>query len=318
MYRFFDAIDDSTIDDYDEDNTTLAEYNGRVAQASMYFRSKMHSPDIIFLQEIENEVSVQAIADKMNNDDPSHTYSAHLEEGNDVGGIDIGILTKETVTSMTITQLGAEEVLQWGNTGKKLHDRPPMLIQATINKGPFSQVVNVLGVHMRSRSGITGSQRTRIRHKRLEQSLSVANMIQNLQSATIPLIVTGDFNAFEFSDGYANVVGEMKGMVNPVKNQLSSNGTSVINPTLTNMVDSLPMDEKYSFVFRGTIQTLDHMLINDAALVLASETAFVRGNVDAPQKYVGDYSQTLGMSDHDGLVLYLDLFEDLIFKHGFA
>ena len=317
MYRFFDAVNDQNIDDYDEDNTTLAEFNGRVAQASMYFRTKMHSPDIIFLQEIENEFSVQAIANKMNSDDPSHIYSARLDDGNDVGGIDIGILIKETVTNITFTQLGATEVLQWGNTGKPLHDRPPMLIQATINKGPFSQVVNVLGVHMRSRSGITGSQRTRIRHKRLEQSLSVANMIQNLQSATIPLIVTGDFNAFEFSDGYANVVGEMKGMVNPVKNQLSSNGASVVNPTLTNMVDSLPMDEKYSFVFRGTIQTLDHMLINDAALVLASETAFVRGNVDAPQKYVGDYSQTLGMSDHDGLVLYLDLFEDLIFKHGF-
>ncbi len=319
MYRFFDGTDDPLIDDFDEDNTTPAEFNARVAQASEYFRTKMHSPDIIFLQEIENIESVQAIANKMNTDDPSHTYSAYLEIGNDVGGIDIGILTKETVSNPpNITQLGATEVLQFGNTGRLLHDRPPLLINAIITKAGVSQEVNVLGVHMRSRSGITGSQRTRIRHKHLEQALSVANMVQNIQtlSPSVPLIVTGDFNDFEFSDGYADVVGEIKGVVDPVKNLLSSNGASVVTPTLINAIETLHVDDKYSFVFRGTIQALDHMLINDAALVLMSDVSYVRGNVDAPLKYRGDYSQVLAMSDHDGLVLYLAI-SDEVFTNGF-
>ena len=34
-------------------------------------------------------------------------------------------------------------------------------------------------------------------------------------------------------------------------------------------------------------------------------------------KYQNNYSQTLAMSDHDGLILYMDLFEDLIFTNGF-
>ncbi len=323
MYRFFDGTDDPLINDFDEDNTTVAEFNARTAQASLYFRTKMHSPDIIFLQEIENIEAVQAIADKINIDDPSHTYSAFLEVGNDIGGIDIGILTKETVSNITITQLGADETLAYNpppppELPRKLHDRPPLLISATITKAGFSQEVNVLGVHMRSRSGITGSQRTRIRHKHLEQSLSVATMVQNIQtaSANIPLIVTGDFNDFEFSDGYANVVGEIKGVVDPVKNLLSSNGASVVTPTLVNAIDTLAIDEKYSFVFRGTIQALDHMLINDAALVIMSDVKYVRGNVDSPLKYRGDYSQVLAMSDHDGLVLYLNLLDE-VFANGF-
>ncbi len=318
MYRFFDGTDDPLINDFDEDNTTPAEFLARSAQASLYFRTKMHSPDIIFLEEIENIESVQAIANKMNTDDPTHTYSAYLEVGNDIGGIDIGILTKETVSNITITQLGANEELQYGNTGRKLHDRPPLLINAIITKNGVPQKVNVLGVHMRSRSGITGSQRTRIRNKHLEQSLSVATMVQNIQilSPTVPLVVTGDFNDFEFSDGYADVVGEIKGVVDPVKNLLSSNGASVVTPTLVNAIDTLTIDEKYSFVFRGTIQALDHMLINDAALVLMSDVLYVRGNVDAPLKYRGDYSQTLAMSDHDGLVLYLDI-NDELFSNGF-
>ena len=324
MYRFFDDINDPLINDFDEDNTTQAEFLARSAQASLYFRTKMHSPDIIFLQEIENIESVQAIADRMNTDDPSHTYSAYLEVGNDIGGIDIGILTKETVSNITITQLGANETLAYNpppppELPRKLHDRPPLLIKATITKGGFSQEINVLGVHMRSRSGITGSQRTRIRNKHLEQALSVANMVQDIQtlSPSVPLIVTGDFNDFEFSDGYADVVGEIKGMVDPVKNLLSSNGSSVVTPTLVNAIDTLAIDEKYSFIFRGTIQALEHMLINDSALLLMSDVAFVRGNADSPLKYRGDYSQLLAMSDHDGLILYLNIAVDEVFSNGF-
>jgi len=319
MYRFFDGTNDPLIDDFDEDTTTPAEFNARAAQASEYFRVKMHSPDIIFLQEIENIESVQAIATHMNNADLSHTYTAHLEIGNDIGGIDIGILTKETVSNIVITQLGATEVLQFGNTGRLLHDRPPLLINAIITKNGVSKEVNVLGVHMRSRSGITGSQRTRIRNKHLEQALSVANMVQNIQtlSPSVPLIVTGDFNDFEFSDGYADVVGEIKGVVDPVKNLLSSNGASVVTPTLVNAIDTLAIDEKYSFVFRGTIQSLEHMLINDAALLLMSGVGFVRGNVDSPLKYRGDYSQLLAMSDHDGLILYLNIDADEVFSDSF-
>jgi len=44
--------------------------------------------------------------------------------------------------------------------------------------------------------------------------------------------------------------------------------------------------------------------------------AYVRGNVDAPLKYRGDYSQVLAMSDHDGLLLYLNL-SDEVFSNDF-
>lgn len=319
MFRFFDDVNDPLIDDFDEDNTTTQEFTDRVAQASLYFRTKMNSPDVIVMEEIENLNSVQAIATQMNTDDPSHTYSAHLVEGNDVGGIDIGMLTKETVSNITITQLGKDEVLQFGMTGRPLHDRPPLLLNATITKGMLSREFNVLGVHTRSRSGITGSQRQRIRNKHLEQALSIANMVQNLQSSTVPLVVLGDFNDFEFSDGYADVVGEIKGTADPLKNLISSNGSSVVNPPLSNAVDALPAAEKYSFIFRGTIQALDHVLLNTTGSSFLTQTQYVRGNSDSPAQNVGDYSQLLGMSDHDGLIAYFDLntILDTIFINGF-
>ncbi len=319
MFRFFDDDNDPLIDDFDEDNTTTQEFTDRVTQASLYFRTKMNSPDVIVLEEIENINSVQAIATQMNFDDPSHTYSAYLIEGNDVGGIDVGMLTKETVSNVVITQLGKDEVLQFGMTGRLLHDRPPLLLNATITKGMLSRQFNILGVHARSRSGITGSQRQRIRNKHLEQALSIANMVQNLQSPTIPLVVLGDFNDFEFSDGYADVIGEIKGTADPLKNLLSSNGNSVVSPPLVNAIDTLPVTEKYSFIFRGTIQALDHVLLNITGSNFLTQTQYVRGNSDSPAQYEGNYSQLLGMSDHDGLIVYFDLntILETIFLNGF-
>ena len=319
MFRFFDDDNDPLIDDFDEDNTTTQEFTDRVTQASLYFRTKMNAPDVIVLEEIENINSVQAIATQMNFDDPSHTYSAYLIEGNDVGGIDVGMLTKETVSNVVITQLGKDEVLQFGMTGRLLHDRPPLLLNATITKGMLSRQFNILGVHARSRSGITGSQRQRIRNKHLEQALSIANMVQNLQSPTIPLVVLGDFNDFEFSDGYADVIGEIKGTADPLKNLLSSNGNSVVSPPLVNAIDTLPVTEKYSFIFRGTIQALDHVLLNITGSNFLTQTQYVRGNSDSPAQYEGNYSQLLGMSDHDGLIVYFDLntILETIFLNGF-
>ena len=324
MFRFFDDVDDPAINDFQEDSTTTATFNERSAQASLYFRTVMKAPDIIVLVEIENLVAVQAIADQINLDDSNLQYSAHLVEGNDFGGIDIGMLTKHTVSNITVTQLGADEILQFGGTTRKLHDRPPLWLNATVTVGSLSQEVNVLGLHMRSRSGITGSDRERIRNKHFEQALSVAQMVQDIQTPapTVPLAVIGDFNDFEFSDGYADVVGEIKGVIDPEKNLLHSDGVTIINPVnppLTNAVDTLPAEEKYSFIFRGIIQALDHVLINDAALLLLAETKFVRGNTDAPGKFDGDFTQVLAMSDHDGLMINLELIDpsDLIFRNNF-
>ncbi len=324
MSRFFDGTDDPAIDDFQEDTTTPVRFAERVSKASLYFRTTMNAPDIIVLTEIENIIAVQAIADKITADDNTLTYSAHLIEGQDFGGIDIGFLAKSTVSNITITQLGKDETLAFEAPlppalPRPLHDRPPLLLNGLVTKGGVSREINVLGVHNRSRSGITGSDRERIRNKHFEQSISIANMVQNLQSSTAALVVMGDFNDFEFSDGYADVIGEIKGDADPIKNLLSSNGNSVVNPTLINVVDTLPVEERYSFIFRGTIQVLDHALLNDIGLAYLSKTTFVRGNIDAPEKFEDDYTQTLNMSDHDGLMIYLDLNTVLetIFLNGF-
>ena len=81
----------------------------------------------------------------------------------------------------------------------------------------------------------------------------------------------------------------------------------------------LSSEERYSFTFGGTAQALDHALLNPSADMLLSNVQYVRGNVDSPFKYRFDYTQANSISDHDGLIINLELIDanELIFRAGF-
>jgi len=82
------------------------------------------------------------------------------------------------------------------------------------------------------------------------------------------VIVLGDFNEFEF--------------VSTIADTLSSG--------LTNPVNDLPEDERYSFIFRGDSQQLDYILFSDA--LRPAEFDIVHVNVE--------FADTLHRaSDHD-------------------
>jgi hypothetical protein len=74
----------------------------------------------------------------------------------------------------------------------------------------------------------------RIRQKRLEQALSIAQKVQNIQTANpnVHLVVTGDFNAYQFTDGYVDPVGIISGNFDPSESLLS--GPDLVDPNLTN------------------------------------------------------------------------------------
>ena len=72
-------------------------------------------------------------------------YTAYLEEGNDIGGIDVGFLARDTVEVDAVTQLGRFEILAYD--GSLLNDSPPLLLEgrqvADSSDFPFA----VMAVH---------------------------------------------------------------------------------------------------------------------------------------------------------------------------
>ena len=82
---------------------------------------------------------------------------------------------------------------------------------------------------------------------------------------------------------------------------------NIVNTPLTNQMLTLPLEEQYSFIFRGNSQILDHCLTTDLDGVIDSKLQFVRANADNHENFEFDTSNPLRVSDHDGFVFFMDL-----------
>ncbi|MEM9599199.1 MAG: hypothetical protein AAGD06_33330, partial [Acidobacteriota bacterium] len=318
LLRLFDTVDDPTVSDT---VLTPMEYTCRRDKFAAYIEEVLRLPDVLAVQECENLGVLQDMAADLLATTGA-VYSAHLVDGNDSGGIDVGFLVKDTVTVGMVTQLGAGEDLP---SGSPVHDRPPLLLEATYTAGGASFPFAVMAQHTRSFIGIDDPDSADfVRGKRLAQAQSIAQKVQDFQVAnpTVPLVVTGDLNAFEFTDGYVDLVGQIAGNVDPAQNLLSE--ATITDPPLVNEVTRVPANERYSFIFDGTSQVLDHALTSLSAWPFVRGLEYGRGNADSPRPLLdvcdaGDpLTLPLRSSDHDGLVLYL-LFEGdtVIFGDGF-
>ena len=318
LFRLFDDIDDPDIPRIDPetgieygDATTdtvvsTDDYMRRLTKFSGYIRTVLMSPDILAVSEVESLKVLQDLADKIKADDDSLNYTPYLEEGNDIGGIDVGFLVLDTVEMDAVTQLGRWEILQVpGYDDSLLNDRPPLLFEGRQVADGSDFPIAVISIHGRSLGGIDGNEADRVQAKRLAQAQFVAQQAQDLQTANpdINLVVAGDFNAYEFTDSYVDVTGQMKGEVVPEDNLNS--GPDLVDPNLLDQVLMIDSGERYSFIFRGNAQTLDHALTSTGLDELIRDYQYGRGNADAAVDLINDDSTVLRSSDHDGLVLFL-------------
>lgn len=302
LLRLFDLVNDPGISD---EVPTPQQYADRLAKASLLIREGFRSPDILAVQEVESLTVLQDLAARLHADDASLVYTAHLAEGNDIGGIDVGFLVRDTVRVDSVIQLGKDELFTFNGNTALLNDRPPLLLQGAYvaNGAPFP--IAVIAVHQRSLSGIEGNDGERIRAKRFEQAVFLAEEIQALQTADpgLRLVVTGDFNAFEFTDGYVDVMGILTGNLDPAGALVP--GVDVVDPNLVNQLLSEPAAERYSFLFDGSAQALDHALTTQALTPFVRGLDHVRGNADVPASFGADPTTPLRTADHDGLALFL-------------
>jgi hypothetical protein len=119
-------------------------------------------------------------------------------------------------------------------------------------------------------------------------------------------VVVGDFNAYQFSDGYVDTVGTVIGNPAPA-DQVVLASPVLVNPGLTVATNSAPAAERYSYTFSGSAQELDQVLLNAPAQALFSRYAVGRLDADFPEIYRNDPNRPERISDHDWPVVYLNL-----------
>lgn len=321
----------------DDGTPSEADLKLKLERLSAYVGGVLKLPDVLAAEEVESQAVLQRLADQLAVD--WHvTYSAHLVDGHDPSGIDVGFLVRtDRVRVDEVTQLGGDATWIDPGTGQTdfLHDRPPLLLEATmLDRNGFS--FRLMAVHPKSRIGVDGgADAPRNREKRFEQAKDIAQDVQNLQtdakSAYEPLVVLGDFNAYQFTDGWVDVVGAIAGTYDDSANLLNLGG-NIVKPTLWNAVQSVPANDRYSFIFTeqlGAIQgytrngsfdsgrdvpvaqVLDQALLDRLAQRCFRGFQYGRANLDAPDQTQDDAAgypgvrKAIGVSDHDGFVLDL-------------
>lgn len=315
MERFYDTANDADTSDV---VLTATAFANRLNKASLAIVNVLRVPDILAVEEMENLTTLQALADKVNTDAAAAGYSnpgyqPHLVSGNDIGGINVGFLVKSSrVSVVDVTQVGKDATYLDPTSGTQalLNDRPPLVLRAVVGTSPMSMPITVIVNHLRSLSDVENPTDGRVRAKRAAQAEFLANLIQSHQAAD-PLesiVSVGDYNAFEVNDGYADVMGTIRGQPAPV-DQVVVASQDLVDPDLTDLVTTLPHDQQYSYSFGGNAQVLDHVLVNPPALASVTEFGYGRTDADFPEIYRNDPNRPERLSDHDPAIAYFSLID---------
>lgn len=299
LFRLYDDEDDPVSADPVSSSRV---YRRRLEKLSRWIREVLRSPEVLAVQEAENERVLRDLAERIRQGDRRILYTPFLIEGTDPRGIDVGFLVRAPVEVLTVRTRGANATFEHEGTRHPTFPRPPLILEGLAGPSrPFP--LTIVAVHLRSLRGI--EEDALVRAQRKAQAAALARIADDIQRVDpqVQLIVAGDFNAFEFSDGWVDVIGEVTGRPDPRGALLPPHHP--VDPPLENLLLRLPSAERYSFVFRGSAQALDHALVSRALAPRVSGVAFGRGNADASHSPGFDPATPARSSDHDGLAVFI-------------
>ncbi len=317
MERFYNDVVDADNPGSSAVTVTTAAYQRRLAKASLAVRTVLNMPDIIGTQEIENLAVLTDLAHKISADalaagqtDP--VYAPYLFLANDGTAINTGFLVKTTrVNVVNVQQFGLATTFT-NSTGSQaiLNDRTPLVLQAGIKRaGGSDYPVTVISVHQRSLINIDDPTSTgaTVRLKREAQAEYLANLIQGYQAAGEHVITVGDYNAFEFSDGFVDTIGVTKGTPVPASQVVTPPVAGLANPPLVDLVTLLPAPERQSYVETGSAQVLDHVIVTSELVPTETRLVYAHMDSDFPLVYLNDATRPERVSDHDPAVAYFSV-----------
>ena len=294
---------------------TADAYARRLKKVSLAIRNVLNTPDVVALEEAENKSVLQDIANQIDTDStaagqtPPH-YVAYGTDNtstftNDGTGISVGFLVKPATVDVTNwQQIGANSTFTASTGTQTLNDRPSQVLHVGFKRaGASDYPVTLIVNHLRSLSGIATSADTRL--KKELQAEMLATAIQGYQANGERVLAMGDFNAFEFSDGYTDTLGTATGNVSPAGTSVQP-GKAIVSPAATDLVTLLPPAQRQSYTEFGEAQVLDHIV---ATSNIAGQTQLAYAHLDADFPLV-DYSDATTparTSDHDPAVAYLTL-----------
>ncbi len=192
-----------------------------------------------------------------------------------VGGALDAISAVASPTGQIVLSLGAGRIDP--TNPAFTNSRKPLVTEFTVD----GQQIIVIANHFNSKGGdqpLYGPTQPPIRGteaQRLAQAQAVGSFVQGLLAINpnANIVVTGDLNDFQFAGTLA---------------PLAAAG-------LTNLTDTLPENERYTYAFEGNLQALDHMWVSANLLSAGAAYDIVHANAEFLNQ----------VSDHDPVLMTL-------------
>jgi len=276
------------------EHLTIASYNvenmepgdtARINELALDIVNNMGTPDIIGLIEVQDgndgtlsgQASAQALIDRIvANGGPTYVYIEvpPATEGSSGGAAGGNIRNGFIYNPDRVSYVNGSAValLDPAFNGS----RKPLSAQFEFN----GEIITALSIHSTSRIGsdpYMGSNQPPANAGeggRLAQSQAIEAYLDQLRTVdpNAHIVVSGDFNAFYFEESV----------------RLLEQGG------LNNLWDLLPEHDRYSYIFDGNSQTLDHMLVSDS----------LRNGAQFDGVHINSFIPTQA-SDHDALLAQL-------------
>nr|WP_185907821.1 endonuclease [Psychrobacillus soli] len=310
-----EAADKLTVAAYNIENFSNNKDNTKdekVAKIAGTFVQNMKSPDIITLVEVQDndgqtdsgnadasESYLRLINAIEAADGPSYDWVDVTPVDNTVGGapggnIRIGYLyNPQRVSLVTGAKGTGTDANSWTNAGNlalnpgfidptKFNDtRKPLAAEFEFQ----GERVVVIGAHLNSKGGdgsLWGPTQPPVLGS-VPERLGLAQAINDFideglaKNPDLNIVVAGDMNDFEFTPALETLKGGV----------------------LTNMVDKVPVEDRFSYFFQGNNQVLDHILVSNN-LVNATVADMIHINAN--------FTDAQGRaSDHDPVLVQIDL-----------
>lgn len=282
----------------------------RVAKAALAIVNFDNSPDIVAIQEMQSQAAVESLVTQIASDG-GPSYSTCWYSSNDANGFANAFLINETkVDFVSCDQVGATATYTTpAGSSATLFDRPPLVLTVGISRGDAAdyQVV-VVNSNLQDRADIADTTLgATVRAKRNAQAEYLSALIDGYQTAGDHVVAAGDYNSFEFSDGYVDTMGAIVG--DPVSSSLVTlASTTSSSPELVNLttLTANTSTNRYSSVENGSAEQGDHILVTSDMESLAS-ISYARFGADFPLIDLNDATTALHASSHDGVVAYFTI-----------
>jgi predicted extracellular nuclease len=238
-------------------------------RVSDYIRINMKSPEIIFMQEIQDDSGVindGTVTSDTNlnyfcsliNDSKYSIYSTRnysfvyvSPENNQDGGVPGGNIRNVIVyNTLNLEVLDHFKIGLPTETDAFSNSRKPLYVKIKYNL--TGEIYHLINVHNKSKSGDSspwGSLQPEVQFtlpQRIKQTTYIKNWISNnLNKTTDNIIISGDFNDYEWSES-VKVLDD-----------------NTANRFMKNLTNDIPESERYSFYYNGTYHAIEQMIISD-------------------------------------------------------